>query len=618
MFNTDDLMNIAPSSASFRNLTTLNVGYCKSMINLATASTSKTMVHLMELKVVHCEMIEEIVSTDGDSTEHDHVIIFNKLKRLELNNLPKLNSFCSNNYTFNFPLLEQVTVNRCGRMKIFCSGGLTTPKLRGILFQDEQQWEGNLNDTIASQLREWVGGHLEEGRGFQNVESLEVVKDAFCSKAILANQMHLLNKLRKITVRACESVQVIFDLEGLSAEDGHAWLLPQLNELHLINLPILSQLCNKAPRGILDFNKLKVLKIKNCTRLEYVFTCSMASCIFNLQEIHLKNCEMLEAIIKEEEAKDSGTSDLEFPSMNKISIRECPSFKSFISRLTREHKQGMEDPGIHFCQKVFPNLKALSLDIKSILSILPTSFFPEVEELMLRYSSAITKSDLLHMLSRSPKLDQLMVRDSSLQELFKFGALDNDLEEVTTLPQIRTLDLINLDGLKRIWWPNSQQHASLFQSLQTLYVTCCGNLINLASGSTSFQNLTTLQVFECNQLVNLITSSVAKSMVQLETLTIRSCKMLVEIVADRNDGTSEEIVFTKVMKLELADLQSLRSFSLGHSTFEFPCLEKVLLRNCPNMTVFCPGNISTPVLEYLWMHTATLNKYTRKWSAFKV
>lgn len=82
------------------------------------------------------------------------MIILNKLRHLELSNLPIFKSFCSD--TFNFPLLEQVIVKICRRMNIFCGGVLCTPRLRGILFDDEQQWEGNLNASIASNSREWV------------------------------------------------------------------------------------------------------------------------------------------------------------------------------------------------------------------------------------------------------------------------------------------------------------------------------------------------------------------------------------------------------------------------------------------------------------------------------
>ncbi|XP_065849854.1 F-box/LRR-repeat protein 15-like isoform X1 [Euphorbia lathyris] len=568
------------------------------------------MVQLMELRVSHCYMMEEIVATDdADCKEHD-VIVFKKLKCLKLEGLHRLNSFCSGNYDYSFPLLEEVNVKGCSIMKFFCGGELSTPKLRGVRYEGEQQWEGNLNATISCHLKEWVGGHFEEGSVFQNVESLEVVKDAICSKALLANQLHFLNRLRKITVSDCESVQVVFDLEGLSAEGRSVGLLWQLNEIQLANLPMLSQLCNKAPTAILDFSKLTVLKINNCSKLEYAFTWSMASCLFQLQSIVVKNCEMMETIIKEEEAEDvahvilgsleyidvqclpkfssiySGSGDLECPSLKMIDIRNCLNIKSFISKLTKEDGEGKQDHNIiHFSHKVFPKLEWLLLDIRSITAILqielPVNFFSNVKNLELLYYSATTKSDvrLLHFLSRLPNVNELGFCVSSVEELFEFEGLSGNVEgAVTKLPQIRALKLENLNHLKQIWWQNSQ-------------------LINLASSSSSFQNLTSLEANRCNQLRNLITSSVAKTLVQLETLTVESCKMLMVIVEDRNDETTEEIVFTKMKTLKLINLQSLRSFSLGNSTFEFPCLEEIVLEKCPNMRVFCPGNISTPLLN---------------------
>ncbi|XP_065848654.1 uncharacterized protein [Euphorbia lathyris] len=599
VFGCYDLINIAPSSVSFQSLITLNVSCCNKMTNLVTASTSKTMVQLMELRVSDCRMMEEIVATDdADCKEHD-VIVFKNLKCLKLQALDRLNSFSTGNYDHRFPLLEEVNVQKCSIMKFFCGGELSTPKLRGVQYEGQQQWEGNLNATISCHLKKWVGGHFEEGRLFRYLEMLEVVKEAFASKAILANQLPFLNTLRKITVSDCELVQVVFDLEELSAEGRSVGLLSQLNEIKLTNLPMLSQLCNKAPRGILDFSKLKVLKIDNCSTLEYAFTWSMASCLFQLQRIEMENCEIMETIIKEEEAEDvaqvilgsleyihveclpklssiySGSGDLECPSLEKISIRNCLNIKSFISRLTKENHDH-----IRCSYKVFPKLEELSLDLKSITAILqielPINFFSNVKNLELRYHFATTKSHvrLLRFLSKLPNGVELGLCNSSVEELFKFEGLSSNLEGAdTTLPQIRALKLKNLDHLKQIWWQNSQLHDSLFQ------------------------NLTTLKVFGCNQLRTLITSSVAKTLVQLETLTVKYCKMLMVIVEDRNDETTEEIVFTKMKTLELIHLQSLRSFSLGNSTFEFSCLEQIVLCSCPNMRIFCPGNISTPMLN---------------------
>ena len=151
--NCPSLINMAPSSSSFQNLSSLKVSSCYGLKNLVTASTAKTMVNLTEITVEHCYKMTEIVAKDGDEI----IIVFNKLKSLNLSRLRNLTCFSSAvNHTFNFPSLEQVSLVECNRMITFCGGPLSTPKLRGIDSSYRKQWEGNLNATITSGLTKWV------------------------------------------------------------------------------------------------------------------------------------------------------------------------------------------------------------------------------------------------------------------------------------------------------------------------------------------------------------------------------------------------------------------------------------------------------------------------------
>ncbi|KAK6289270.1 hypothetical protein POUND7_000811, partial [Theobroma cacao] len=78
-------------------------------------------------------------------------IIFRELKRLELQCLPSLRSFCTGNYTFRFPSLEQVIVSECLSLKSFCQGALSTPKLERVQLNrtdSEGRWAGDLGATI--------------------------------------------------------------------------------------------------------------------------------------------------------------------------------------------------------------------------------------------------------------------------------------------------------------------------------------------------------------------------------------------------------------------------------------------------------------------------------------
>ncbi|XP_043814056.1 uncharacterized protein LOC110619350 [Manihot esculenta] len=200
---------------------------------------------------------------------------------------------------------------------------------------------------------------------------------------------------------------------------------------------------------------------------------------------------------------------------------------------------------------MFPNLEKFSLDKKSTITILgfqfPTGFFSKVKVLELSFFLNKYHVPLFSLLPIFPNLERFEVLDSSLNELLPFEGLVGDQEDITTIPQIRALTLKNLPGLKHIWNPDGQLHDPLFQSLETPKIKSCADLIVLAPTSVSLGNLKTLKVYGCNTLANIFTSAAAKSMVQLETLIVRSCNMLIEIIGGvQEDGSTDEIVFSKM------------------------------------------------------------------------
>ncbi|XP_044481632.1 disease resistance protein RUN1-like isoform X1 [Mangifera indica] len=128
------LMSLLSFSASFQNLKVLNIcSYHGLVMKLITPSMAKSLVQLREMSIHYIETFTEIVEYEGDATTMD--IVFDNLNKLSLTNLENLICFCSGNYSFSFPSLERLIIERCPNMKIFSPGSLSTPKLHNVYYE---------------------------------------------------------------------------------------------------------------------------------------------------------------------------------------------------------------------------------------------------------------------------------------------------------------------------------------------------------------------------------------------------------------------------------------------------------------------------------------------------
>ncbi|MBA0833028.1 hypothetical protein Goarm_017371, partial [Gossypium armourianum] len=204
--------------SSFQNLITLDLWQSKATA-LITSSVARNLVQLIKMRIRDCIMVREIVAKEKDDAKD--LVSFSKLKCLVLHYLPNLSSFCSEEYSFQFPSLEQVIVRQCPKLKIFCQGVLSTPQLHRVRLSEKDYkgfWAGELNATIS--------------------------------------------QLHKNTVRYYE---------------------PEHLKLH--EFPELEEIWNTVPQGIIDFKRLKCLEVYVCNNLRYMLTVSMAADLVQLQQI---------------------------------------------------------------------------------------------------------------------------------------------------------------------------------------------------------------------------------------------------------------------------------------------------------------------------------------------
>jgi hypothetical protein len=135
-----------------------------------------------------------------------------------------------------------------------------------------------------------------------------------------------LKNLEFIHLWSCDSIQVIFQLEELNVEESQiAPVLDQLRELELYDLPKLMHIWKCGPERIMSFGNLRLLDVKGCNSMTYLFSPSIAKLLVMLEEIEVINCRKIEEIL----ARAREEKDFLFYKVNSIMLMDLPNLKCY-------------------------------------------------------------------------------------------------------------------------------------------------------------------------------------------------------------------------------------------------------------------------------------------------
>ncbi|KAH9670284.1 Disease resistance protein [Citrus sinensis] len=529
------------SVQSFNELKTIRVEHCGQLSNIFLLSAAKCLPRLETIAVINCRNIQEIFAVGGGDVVIDHQKIeFGQLRTLCLGNLPVLRSFC-----------REVEKNR--------------------------QAQG-LQETCYNEISR--------------------LKDKLDTSSPLLNEKVVFPSLEALDLRQ-------INVEKIWHDQLSAAMFP----------------C---------FQNLTRLILWICPKLKYVFSASMLRSFEHLQHLEIACCERLQEIISKGGTDDQVTPNFVFPGLTTLRLIGLPKLKSLypgmhtsewpalkvlnvlacdqvtvfaselfhFCKISEENK--LDTPArqsLFFLEKVFPNLEELGLNGKDIRMIwhgnFPQHLFGSLKVLRLADDHVSAAGFPLGLLERFNNLEKLRLDGCSCKEILSNdGHLD---KHGGKLAQIKSLRLVRLNDLNQLWKEDSQMD-SIFQYVDNVLIHGCDSLlILLPSSSVSFWNLTILEVSSCKKLVNLVTSSAAKSLVALVRMQVFGCRALTQVVkSEGNELAKEEIVFSKLKTLALADLYSLTSFCSGNYIFKFPSLEDLFVIGCPKMKIFTIGELSTP------------------------
>ncbi|KAA8541065.1 hypothetical protein F0562_025028 [Nyssa sinensis] len=156
-----NLREIGIGSLPLHFIQILEVQNSGNLRNLFSSSIATTLERLEELIIESCEVMEEIVASEGVE-EVINQIVFPQLQYLVLSNLPNLTRFCNANYALNLPSLRYARLKGCMKMQAFAFGQLTMPEIEIYGNYGELPWMGDLNMYVEQKVLKGEGLAVEE------------------------------------------------------------------------------------------------------------------------------------------------------------------------------------------------------------------------------------------------------------------------------------------------------------------------------------------------------------------------------------------------------------------------------------------------------------------------
>ncbi|XP_075672655.1 putative disease resistance protein At4g27220 [Castanea sativa] len=208
---------------------------------------------------------------------------------------------------------------------------------------------------------------------------------------------------------------------------------------------------------------------------------------------------------------------------------------------------------------VFEKLLELRIhEMESVKEIcvgqLPPGSFEKLKFLEVQQCSNLENSLLLsNMIQRLNNLEILKVTGNSIKEVFGFEGLEEGRRYLERLKELR---LDNLSQLASIWKGPCQ--------------------------FADFRNVKIVIVIKCNKLKFLFSPCMSQGLLQLEELWVEDCSDLDAIIQKDGGITLDKITLPRLKTLALQNLALLVNFYDGNSSLEFPFLEHLHVRACPN------------------------------------
>ncbi|KAG5555992.1 hypothetical protein RHGRI_006580 [Rhododendron griersonianum] len=472
-------------AGSFEEITSIGVHDCERLENL------------FKLPIEGCLTRQEDVHVATNN-----IIMFPKLEVLSLYNLPRLVGFCRGIDQIDFPQLKRLFLKQLGGFnRLFdnncnlASNSEQNDNVGFLSFFPRKVSLPNLEYLKVAELQNLERlGHVPLSVGsFSKLKEFSVCD---CGKLLCvfpSQLVPMLRGLQELTVESCNSLEVVFELEGLESNEPNPEILSPLKFVKLLNLPKLNCISKSDPVG---FKYIHTLEIHKCNSLSYVFAPTTTKNIPQLLRLKISSCEMLSRIVAEENALgESSVDEVEFPQLEILELLDLPNLVSFFPNVnvntttlakSSDHLHNPMQPQPLFNEKVaFPGLNYLGLSGLETVSDLwcsefpTTSSFSKLKTLYVRGFTNLRSTFHPSIVGGLANLSKLIIADCSKMEGVVYW--EEEIEdgqgrkvEKTLFPLLRKLQLLSLPNL-----------VSFFPNVN---VNVNGNTTNLAKSTDHYHN----------------------------------------------------------------------------------------------------------------------------------
>ncbi|XP_071700576.1 uncharacterized protein [Rutidosis leptorrhynchoides] len=275
------------------NLKTMHIIKCDSLEYIFTNSTLESLNKLKEIRIRDCKAMKVIVREEDEEEKRDQtpiapdkVVVFPRVEVIELISLSNLEGFFIGIKEFQWPLLNDVYIERCPKMTAFTCSKSIAPRLNYI----EHPIFGKSSPEWYNFYKAAPSPHQTPSPSFGSTSScpaipLQDIKEINVensrSEVIVAfNQLLQLQNLEKIQVKRCEQAEKILEVEYEVTD---------------------SEFNNESQTTVVKLPKLREVVLEDLSSLEYLWKNNQWRHLMQLQELQVTHCRLLWQIVKEDD-----------------------------------------------------------------------------------------------------------------------------------------------------------------------------------------------------------------------------------------------------------------------------------------------------------------------------